>query len=262
MLDGSRHKARKFVVGCVLGAIPLAVAGSSAAQAGEPWEVSTITYLWASGMKGDIATFPPLPPVHADISFGDILDNFKMGAMGILDARKGRFVMTGDFIYLDLSSGNKDVTIPDAQFSKAKLDNTNIISTLVAGYRVADASPTKFDVLAGLRINGVDTEVKLERPDGSSVKADNKETWVDPIIGARVRQPLGKDVALAAYGDIGGFGVSSDFTWQVAATLQYQVSDRITLTGGYRALGVDYDDNGYVYDVTVSGPLLGLAYRF
>jgi hypothetical protein len=35
---------------------------------------------------------------------------------------------------------------------------------------------------------------------------------------------------------------------------------------GYRALGVDYDDgNGddrFEYDVTMSGPYVGMAYRF
>ena len=31
---------------------------------------------------------------------------------------------------------------------------------------------------------------------------------------------------------------------------------------GYRYLDIEYDDDGYLYDVTQDGPMLGLVWRF
>ena len=255
------YKQSRTLARCVFAALPLSLASAPPAQAAEPWEFTLTTYLWAAGIDGDVGTFPALPPVSVDVSFGDIMDNFKFGAMALMEARKDRFLLLADFIYLDIGT-SKDVSIPDAQFSEVRFDNKNIMSTMAVGYRVADASATKFDVLAGIRINAVDTSVDLLRPNGTGLSADSDEAWVDPIFGARLRTPLGKKTTFALYGDLGGFGVSSDFTWQAAATLQYQVSEHVVLSGGYRMLGVDYENDGYVFDVTMSGPMLGASYRF
>ena len=40
----------------------------------------------------------------------------------------------------------------------------------------------------------------------------NKETWVHPIVGMRGAYDLGSGFSLRGYGDIGGFGTSSDLT--------------------------------------------------
>ena len=61
---------------------------------------------------------------------------------------------------------------------------------------------------------------------------------------------------------IGGFGVSSDFTWDVMGGLGYEVSDSISLVAGYRGLGVDYKHDGFVFDVVQDGPILGAVFRF
>jgi hypothetical protein len=61
---------------------------------------------------------------------------------------------------------------------------------------------------------------------------------------------------------IGGFGAGSDLTWDVLAAAGYQWNDRFSLVAGYRALGVDYDKDGFVYDVVQHGPILGAVFRF
>ena len=67
---------------------------------------------------------------------------------------------------------------------------------------------------------------------------------------------------MTAVGDIGGFGVGSDLTWQAIGTLDYAVNDRLELRAGYRALSVDYEDGKFLYDVLMQGPILGATYRF
>ena len=89
---------------------------------------------------------------------------------------------------------------------------------------------------------------------------DGSETWVDPIIGISGRVELGSGFALQAEGDVGGFGLVADIDWQVLGTLQYAINDLITLDAGYRYL--DFDDGGLLFDVPLSGPIIGASIRF
>ena len=59
-----------------------------------------------------------------------------------------------------------------------------------------------------------------------------------------------------------GFGVSSDIDWDLFGGIGYEVSDRISLVGGYRGIGVDYSSGGFVFDVIEHGPILGGVFRF
>jgi hypothetical protein len=40
------------------------------------------------------------------------------------------------------------------------------------------------------------------------------------------------------------------------------VSDSVSLIAGYRGLSVDYEDDGFVFDVVMHGPILGLTWSF
>ena len=44
--------------------------------------------------------------------------------------------------------------------------------------------------------------------------------------------------------------------------LGYQATDSFSLVAGYRAMGVDYRNDGFVFDVTQDGPILGAVFRF
>jgi len=44
--------------------------------------------------------------------------------------------------------------------------------------------------------------------------------------------------------------------------LAYRLTDRIVARTGYRHLEIDYDHDGFVYDVKLSGPILGVSIRF
>jgi hypothetical protein len=94
--------------------------------------------------------------------------------------------------------------------------------------------------------------------------------WVDPFIGARLRQEMAPGQNLTLRGDVGGFDVGSDFSWQVIATYDFQlcVTDRYVIDGylGYRALSVDYSEgsgvNRYEFDAIQQGPVMGATVRF
>ncbi|MER9477154.1 hypothetical protein [Mesorhizobium sp. M0520] len=56
--------------------------------------------------------------------------------------------------------------------------------------------------------------------------------------------------------------MGADFTWQVLGTVNYLLTDQFSVSAGYKHLPIDYDDEGYVFDATLSGPVLGITYRF
>jgi hypothetical protein len=115
-------------------------------------------------------------------------------------------------------------------------------------YRVIDNDPVTLDLLAGGRLWNLDGKAKLSGP-VSVQKRSGSDTWVDPIIGISGRVGLGSGFALQAEADVGGFGLVSDINWQVLGTLQYQVSDSVTLDADYRYLGLDYKNGGFLWDV-------------
>jgi hypothetical protein len=63
-------------------------------------------------------------------------------------------------------------------------------------------------------------------------------------------------------GDIGGFGVGSDLTWNLVGLVDFKPWKHVSLFGGYRALYQDYEDgsgvNEFKFDATMHGPILGL----
>ena len=87
-------------------------------------------------------------------------------------------------------------------------------------------------------------------------------SWVDPMIGVRTRIDTSMPVYFTAWGMVGGFGVGSDFNWDVMGGVGYQWTDKFSTVLGYRALGVDYDNDGFVYDVIQQGVALGAVVTF
>lgn len=218
------------------------------------WHFATIGYVWFAGAEGETDVIGPVEPVGLDLSFGDVLKGFKFAFMGAAEARKDRIVILGDltFIHLDAKQG---IDIRDQDFLDAELDSRTAEITLVGGYRVADNGPVKVDLLAGGRMNWFKTTLQLDGPNRSE-EGSVKEDWFDPLIAGRVVAPLGGKWGLSVYGDIGGFGVGSDLTWQGVATVNYRINHKMAVGLGWRYFKVNYDHGDFLYDVAQSGPLL------
>ena len=70
-------------------------------------------------------------------------------------------------------------------------------------------------------------------------------------------------------GDVGGFGVGSDFSWQVVGTYGFDVNCFRTpfhTVIGYRALAVDFSEKGRFgkngVDDVQHGPVMGVSFRW
>lgn len=106
--------------------------------------------------------------------------------------------------------------------------------------------------------NAIDRELNKRLPEDAS----GDEQWVDPFVGLRAQWNITERFFLAARADIGGFGVSSQLTWQAQATVGYNFTKNIFTEVGYRYLDTDYEDGGFTYDMVQSGAFIGLGLKF
>jgi len=116
------------------------------------------------------------------------------------------------------------------------------------------------DVVAAARVWHVGTEISFSGGILNGVDVDDNATWVDGLGGVRGRYALTDNVYLMGWGLMGAG--EADIDWDVAAGVGYQFSDTISAIAGYRALGVDYEEDGFLFDAVQQGPILGLVIRF
>ena len=75
--------------------------------------------------------------------------------------------------------------------------------------------------------------------------------------------------SLVLKSDFGGFGVGSDFSWQVVGTYGFDTTclgTPLHAVIGYRALSVDFSENGKFgkngIDTVLHGPIMGVTFRW
>lgn len=219
----------------------------------DAWSFKTDVYAWAQSLDGDIGIRRLSIPV--DVGFTDILENLDISFMGAFEARRGKWGFMADIVYAEISADGSLF----AGFAPFEVTQQQFLANLIASYSLVDCDPVKFAVYAGARINSMDVEINSPRP---RLNRSGDESWVDPIVGARLQVDLGSSFFIRAVGDVGGFDVSSDVTWQAMAGFGYRISENGSLLLGYRSIGTDYSDGGFTYDVTASGPILGFEYKF
>ena len=110
------------------------------------------------------------------------------------------------------------------------------------------------------------TPNRLRQPKLPARSCRSRRDWVDPFVGARILYYATENWSLALATDIGGFGANSDFSWNVLGTVGWDITDWFTLATGYRALGVDYDNDksgrsSFSYDTITHGPLVGFLFK-
>lgn len=231
-------------------------AQDSSVEESSGWQFAVTPYIWASGISADI-NIGDVGSVEMDTGFTEILSNLKFTFMGAFEARKGRFVMLTDIIYLHVGSEEDG----PAGFVEADVDLKTFLGTAMAGYRVVDEGPMFLDLFAGGRLTSMDVGLDLTGPQ-QSAEQDESKTAISPVVGTRFRAPLGERWGVGIYGDLAGFGITSDLTWQLFGTIQYDISDRWRVGAGYRHVAVDFDPKAIDIDMRMSGPIIGFSYRF
>jgi hypothetical protein len=266
--------------------ISLGHVGVASAQTGDDdWEYSLTPYIWLPTIDGRLKyNLPPGSGGTPEISVGptDWLDLLNWGALVSGNARKGRFSIFSDLVYLSMTSkndgrvlsvGDAGTRIPiDANVvlnTRADLDGLTV--TLAGGYSLKQTEASSVDIFAGVRYFGVDTSTSWDLtadittpgsgvvlPAQGSISSD-KDLW-DGILGIRGQRRVGSGNWSMPYHLDVGTG-SSDLTWNLMAGFAYEFEwgDLMLM---YRHLEYDQDDASLLQDFSFSGPAFGARFHF
>jgi hypothetical protein len=252
---------KALAAAAVLAALPVAAHAADLPPVPDTsdWKFTVAAYGWAAGLNGDVGVFG-LPAQHVDLPFSDVIQNLDFAVMGLAEARKGRFMMGVDATYTNVS---KSVKTPYGILAdKIDATNTALMLTGLAGYALYDTDMARLDLIAGARVYSVDNQFDVKGGIlGGKSKSDGA-TWVDPLVGAKLRVDLTPKVYIASWAMIGGFGVGSDMMWDLMGGAGYEFNDKFSLFAGYRAMSVDYSNDGFVSDVVEQGPVVAAVFQF
>ena len=224
------------------------------------WRSLLEPYLIIPSMKGNVG-LGDLPDAEIDADAGDIFGHLKMGAMLYFEVYNDRWAFSSDILYFKLGQDIKSSTLIQSgdvvakQFGLELAALRKLLPWLEAGI--------------GGRYNNITSGVDLIQNNvGGGTTARSKELskgWFDPIIISRIKFPLEGKWLLNFRGDIGGFGVGSDFAWQIQLNAGYRFSKLFQFSLGYRVISMDFEDGSgqdrFLYDITTLGPVLRFGFN-
>lgn len=223
------------------------------------WSYDASIYLWFP--QTDVSLDTPLGSVDGSLSISDALQDLDMAFMGALEARNGKWGFIGDFVYFSVSP-----TAPTPRglaFSQVVVDTKLTMLSAYGMYRVTNDAQTSVDLGFGARAYRSDVTTTFSGNLAETRVFETDDTWVDPLLAARIKTDFNDQWYGALFLDAGGFGVGSDSTYQVLATVGYRISDNWAVQGGYRYLEIDKGEDGSSnLDISLSGPIIGAVYRF
>ena len=205
----------------------LSIAGV-VAQAADPatsddWQFNAGLYLWGAGLNGETSAGSDF-----DISFGDLINNLNMAFMGNFEARKSKWSLAADVIYLNVGAGGGGrVPVEEAPGVSVKVGADVKLRAWVlgftGGYNLWQSERGTLDVIAGAR--HLEVKVNLDAAERLGPFAKQQETtaggnvW-DAVIGVKGDINLTDKWYAPYYLDVGTG--DSDFTWQIVAGVGYR----------------------------------------
>lgn len=259
--------------------------GSGAAGGADGWTFVVQPYAWlpavsasadlsVPGRPGLVPGRTQVEPRQIDIRVesdpDDYLSDLRMALMLSAEARRGRFALLTDLIWVDFSGQDAHVRqatgpfgrLTDAIGRQASVGLETLLWSVAAGYRLVETPSLDLDLLGGarylslttdIRVSVLDTTGRLDRQHRASL---DQEQW-SGIIGARGRFMLGERWSVPWYADIGA-GTDNQ-TWQAMLGLSYGFG-MAEVTLAWRV--IDYEFDRHNADLTLSGPALGVALRW
>jgi hypothetical protein len=258
------------------------------------WQFSFTPYLWLPWISGDVVVKGRALDVAIDPA--QIITHLDWPVivpawMSHAEARRGRLSVFNDIVWTDLNGSggfSRMGRIAAATFgAHVQADYQLAIIEAGGAYTVwsrgREDTPgsTAFDFLAGARVwyQKIDVSADLTTTiagggitirGNRAIAKSGSVDWVDPFVGARIRQQLAPGQAIELRGDVGGFGAGSQFSWQAIATYTSPLCmiHGIPVDGyvGFRALSADFSQGSgrsrFEWDNVIYGPVIGATMRF
>jgi hypothetical protein len=254
-----KNKNQWFACGCVVTLLAVTFNTAIAQDTTKSkWHVLLEAYMMFPNMQGAVG-LGTLPDASVDEDPGDIFNNFQFGAMLYAEFYNDDWAISSDFTYMSLGSdiaGKNGILTGEADLKQL-------------GWELAGLRKLKpwLDAGIGFQLNSIksDLNLVLNTPGTPTTAGSLSETWIDPSIIARVRLPLSAKWFFQFRGNIGGFGIGSDFYWQLQTYFGYRFSQLFQLSAGYRVIDMDYEKGSgsdrFKYDIATFGPVVRLGFN-
>ena len=260
------HLKNRFIFTIVISCILLFFSefnpiSAQTATSEKKWSFLTDVYLMFPYMDGETGIGENLI-LPIDATPGDIFSKLQMGAMLYVEAKTDRWAITSDLVYMNL---NQEVT-PGVILNSGTIGAKQTIWETAGLCRLLPF----LEVGAGGRLNYVQTsaDLRINAIPAGTVEATGRhhKTWFDPVLIARLSTDIKEKWLFQIRGDLGGFGVGSDFTWQLHASAGYRFTKVFQMSLGYRILSTDYksgeEPKEFIFDVKEFGPEIRFGVNF
>jgi hypothetical protein len=221
----------------------------------DDWQYDFEVYFW----------LPTIQPTtfngtNLNWSLSDLLRNLDMMAMFNGNARKGKWSLGGDFIYLNLGDTrviNADFVGHPREFV-ADLDLRALPFTAFAGYQIAESQRNSTDIIGGIRYIYIRIPVKIEGKIIDKSLVPKVITW-DGIAGFRGQTEINDQWYFDYYADVGTG--QSKITYQGKVGFGYRFN-KWTGTFGYRYLHWNYKSDELLDHLSIYGPYIGAKFSW
>ena len=258
----------------VVAALALAAALAPAAADAQDWQFAITPYLWLPNIEGtgDVETDSGARP---DVEIGpvDYLERLEFALMLSGEARRENWVLRADLVYVDFGHQRSSVRsvsgpgglveFPVNTDTTTSLDGLEWQATL--GYLVVNEPNLSLELLGGFRYLDVsfDLDWEFESPLSllpQSGHLSQDVSLLDVIVGTHGRYTFGGGKWFVPFHFDIGTG-DSDLTWQLLAGVGYTFSWGDVLLA-YRHLDYDQKHGDLLQGVSLSGPAIGVSFRF
>jgi hypothetical protein len=236
--------------------LTLCFATFSSAQEPDTWQNEISIYGWYAGIDGAIE-FPGGNGPDVSVEASDIIEDLNMVLMGGYEGRYNRWSVIADVVYMDVGDGTN---LPGTGGTIGiDLDLKSWILNGAVGYDVIQSTSGTLAFVGGVRYLALDVDVELEYLDAQVTEKSGSEGLLDGIVGMRGYFKLSDNWYIPYEADIGTGG--SDLTWQLFGAIGYRFSWG-DIRVGYRHLSYDLGDDKMMQDLELSGPVMGVGFRF
>ncbi|HEX5492463.1 MAG TPA: hypothetical protein VFX07_14465 [Candidatus Udaeobacter sp.] len=256
------------------------------------WEVRIGLPGWLAGISGDSGVKGL--EASSDVKFTQLLKHLTHVPVALsINARYRRWEFWVDGQYIEVGT---HASLPGLLFTDANVHIKNALAEGFVGYRLINCDNANLTLFAGARWtylagdlsifdNGDARLVILRELLGIRKRLDFSDSigWVDPVVGMRGRLKIFRATKVFAEGDVGGFNAnadtayelqregrtivrksidSTDWSYQLAGGLEFQLTRNIWLQTGWRYMKYDFQKNGFTDKNALNGPFIQAGVNF
>lgn len=228
------------------------------------YKVYVEPYLMLTSMSGTTQFGNILPPTFICIPASKVFSYLKIGGMLYAEVHNDKLAFTSDLFYANLTQ--------DASTKNNVISGTATLKQFLWELEGLYRLNSWLEVGVGARINNITAGVNINYtpPLGGTPTSGNGQksnTWVDPLIVTRLKTVIHNKWLLQLRADIGGFGIGSQFAWQLQPDIFYSVSKLFQVGLGYRTISMNYYNSKtgsdyFSYDMQEYGPQIRLGFNF